>query len=367
MKVLHLTTLQLLLLFAFASADFLSYTLCGFYAIFYFFKYPFNRLNKRVAYWVIISFFTGLIFMPLNLSGDVFIIPKFLTGFFGLTLTLSMLGDKATVLASARNTVFVYQVLVLCAIVYFGFNDFPRVSPLEKVFPGKSGNGITSYLILIQTAYFFLHVQNSDSRKGSLLLSLIITFLITLSTYARGSLISAFLLLVTFYSLYSFSIRFWCILLVCVLMLSTLFYSDIELFFLRYTKLSHGFSGDERVVAMNEYMDKLDIITFFTGADYHDTIINDKLNGNPHNSFIRGHHNFGIFYIINVLLLMFIPVSIERQRSKRLIYFVLSIILLFRMWTEPILSPTILDYFFYMIYFSLLTRSKKVYYETNMC
>lgn len=363
-KLFTLVMLQASLLYAFASADvvgYCMYALLGFYLIL---KYPIKYITVKIFYILAVYVSFALLFIPVKLLDDLYLLPKLTMGLSSMVLSLYFLNDKYIMYNSVKITVFIYQFIVIFLVVYFGFEDFPSVSPLEKIFEGKSGNGITSYLIVIQIAYFILHTLVSSKGDIHLAISLFLTLGISLTTYARGSLISAVCLIIIYFTLFNRSSLFWVSLLSIFVVCSVLYYESIELFFLRYTKLSQGFSGDERLIAMNEYLRNMDIIGFLGGVDYSDTIIAEKLNNNPHNSFIRAHHNFGIFYVFSNFLLIFVAPVFFSNRST--LHFSILLVLLFRIWTEPILLPTILDLYFFLIVFGLLRHGKEKVYETDL-
>jgi hypothetical protein len=96
------------------------------------------------------------------------------------------------------------------------------------------------------------------------------------------------------------------------------------------------------------------------GANYDETIIDRELNGNPHNSFIRAHHNYGLLYVIFILSTIFLCIFTNQSFKKIILYGSIMLVLVFRIWTEPILFPTILDFYFFSIFFTIYNYEPKL-------
>ena len=111
---------------------------------------------------------------------------------------------------------------------------------------------------------------------------------------------------------------------------------------------------------LNAYLHKIDYFESFTGVDYSNTIIEVFYNNNPHNSFIRAHSIFGLPYLG---LIFFIPGLIFIFYKKIKYRFYVSgvlLILFFRTYAEPIMFPSLLDfYYFSILLFPVFAYTKK--------
>ena len=121
------------------------------------------------------------------------------------------------------------------------------------------------------------------------------------------------------------------------------------------TKFSEGLLDPYRAEIFDEYLSKLDYFSLLFGADYSGTVIATQYDGNPHISYVRTHAYYGFF---GLLFVVFSPMLILLSNKKLLYKFVfLSFILfaLIRALSEPLLFPTLLD-FFYFSYFFMFFR-----------
>lgn len=352
---------QLLIIFSFASSNAILYSITFLY-FFVFYIIPFNFNYKDNFYLFFISFYVLILLMMIvfKTNSDIFIAPKAMLSLFGITVALIHMKDLKIHYFSSAWALIIFQLFIFLCIIYYGFDDFPNVSPLEKIFEGKSGNGITSYLIVLQIHFFIMHIIYEKRNNSFLYFSIFFTFLISLSTYARGSLISSILIIFIAFTLFRSSKFF--IVLVLSIVFSTLIYDFDGIYDLitRYTKLSKGLEDYNRTEALKQYLNKIDLKSFFLGADYTGTIIDNHLSGNPHNSIIRAHHNFGIVYIFFIIFYTALSLLITKGIRKTVLHATLILILFFRIWTEPVLFPTVFDYFYFCIILFMLTNGKKI-------
>ena len=232
--------------------------------------------------------------------------------------------------------------------------------PLGAIFPWASTNGFPSYLIIVQITYsiaFYL-------KNGKLpLLSSSATFLIAMIGIGRASIAVAgamllFSILVNVASLHSPVKR----LLVCIAglvsALGIFFYANAHWANLADaaqatetgSKLAGGLFDEHRAKQIADYIEKLDITSFFFGTSYDGTSIKDTYGGNPHNSYIRIHSFYGIFALLFAILPCFWLAFSRPTNSKKIVILILIGLALIRATTEPIFFPSILD-FFYILYF----------------
>ena len=74
-----------------------------------------------------------------------------------------------------------------------------------------------------------------------------------------------------------------------------------------------------------------------------------EFNNNPHMSYIRAHHIFGLYYIMLIALVPFVLFSrvVRNHDGVGLIVFIAILALLLRCASEPLLFPTLFDTFFF--------------------
>ena len=122
---------------------------------------------------------------------------------------------------------------------------------------------------------------------------------------------------------------------------------------LENTKVGNGLVDTNRLGIINAYLEKIDAITVWTGASYVGTTIADEYNGNPHNSFIRAHFVFGLPYLLLVLVLPAYLLHSKQPRSVKVYSACMWVVLLFRAFSEPIIFPTLLDFYYFALCFAL--------------
>lgn len=234
------------------------------------------------------------------------------------------------------------QASVLAFLFFRGFDDFPLDTMLES----SSSNGITSSIICIQVCY---SVACICLYRRTTLVTTAITLFISVVGFGRGSIVASGILVIlnSSYIIFSqtnkaikaiYSAAIFILLIYAVINIGAI----ID-YLNQNTKIGSGLFDVERYIINKDYSERLSGINVIIGVDYKNTVIERFYNGNPHNSFIRAHNIFGIFYVSAIALAticaFFQPVSrIVRAYSAALIG-----ILLIRGYTEPILFPTPFD------------------------
>lgn len=258
--------------------------------------------------------------------------------------------EMGTYSKASGLTLVIVQSAILIYLTREGFTGFP----LEDMLPDSSSNGITSYLIVLQVNYAV--ARYLAARKLTLVTSLL-TLVICIVGYGRGSLVAASSILVVILFVYGFRGRPVRTLFVIVAMAaSTLFVvrqygMDIVSFIESNTKLGAGLLDQSRQTIAAEYVHKIDSFTLFTGANYAGTVIETDFSGNPHNSYIRAHHIFGLPYLLVSLLFPYLLIARVVPSLRQLFGLAMLGIMLIRAATEPILFPTLLDFFFFSVCF----------------
>jgi len=237
--------------------------------------------------------------------------------------------------------------------------------PLGEIIPGSSTNGIPSYFIVLQVAVSLTFLL---CRARLPILTPIATLFVALLGLGRGSIVVAVALLVVsfifnclfFYGKSVLGRVGLCFLLflVAVLFLMVGFYmlGDVFSDYIERSKFSAGLMDPYRALILSEYLDGLDVLGFFLGGGYNGTVIDLKYDGNPHIAFIRTHAFYGLFGLLLVALSPFVLFAARKPLRYRLAGFSFLCLLLVRALTEPILFPTLLD-FFYLYVFLIFFKS----------
>lgn len=245
-------------------------------------------------------------------------------------------------------------------ILFLWWVNRASLEPLGEVIPGSSTNGIPSYLIVLQVALSITFLL----QKGRLpLISPFFTLLVAFLGLGRGSIIVALAIFlssigfnVILYYGNSLLLRVLIVLsftFVIILIFAGGFYYGSEYFlaYIESSKFASGVLDPYRGQILQEYIAKVDALGFLLGVDYSGTVIATKYDGNPHIAFIRTHSFYGFFGVfIAIVSPSFVFLSREDVRFK-LAGFLLLSLLLVRALTEPILFPTLLDFFYFYCFF----------------
>lgn len=249
-------------------------------------------------------------------------------------------------------------IFIQAIIIIFLFKEGLESFPLDRLVPDASANGVTSYLVLLQASYCLaLYTRNNKVP----LITSSLTLGIAIVGWGRGSVIAAIALLAInlYYTSINFRAKFQKVLkyvaVVIVAFLGWFYQSEVEEFFVVNTKLGGGIYDDSRASIIRDYFESIDAFSLIFGANYAGTSIETEYRGNPHNSYIRAHHTFGILYLFVILGLPFIAMVLRGGRVKRYIYPMLMIIIIwFRAFTEPIVFPTLMDIFYFASVFVMI-------------
>lgn len=238
--------------------------------------------------------------------------------------------------------------------------------PLGELIPESSTNGLPSYLIVLQVA-FSISVFLEKNKLP--VLSAMATFVVAIFGIGRASIIVSLviLLLSIFVTIFvgrehagrkmffgGLFVGFVFLFVVLVLAGYTADFSVLH-DWIEGSKFSSGVLDSHRGDMLSDYMGKLGTWSLLFGTDYSGTSINTIYGGNPHNSFIRLHSYYGIFGLFLVALSPFAIFATNTRLACKCIVFVLVLLVLIRAVSEPILFPTLLD-FFYALYFLVFWR-----------
>jgi len=237
--------------------------------------------------------------------------------------------------------------------------------PLGELIPGSSTNGLPSYLIVLQAG---LSISVFLEKKRLPILSALATLVVAVFGLGRGSIVVA--LLIIFFSIIinifsvkkesgknifsGFYVGLTCLSVVLGAAGYIGYYGLIDEW-IEGSKFSAGVLDPHRGEMLKDYLDKLEFWSLLFGTDYSGTSINTNYGGNPHNSYIRLHSYYGVFPLLLVFLS---PLAVFLSNKLFVFKFVVFIFILFvliRAVSEPILFPTLLD-FFYAFYFFVFWR-----------
>jgi hypothetical protein len=227
--------------------------------------------------------------------------------------------------------------------------------PLDRMIPDSSSNGVTSYLVILQANFC---IANYLYRGKLPWLSPLLTLAICVVGFGRGSILSTVLIIslsLIAFALRKNALRFFIaagLFAVVGAGVTVVYGDDIADFLDKNTKIGVGLYDPHRNAMITDYVARLeeDSLTILTGADYRGTVIESYYNMNPHNSYIRAHHIFGLPYLLLMLLFPLLA-NWGQPLRRRWFPFALLAVMLFRAATEPILFPTMLDIFFFSICF----------------
>lgn len=256
------------------------------------------------------------------------------------------------------KTIF-YSFIVL--IVYFRIKYNGYDEPLSFVVEGSSQNGIPSYLIVLLATYSFccLVIKNTIP-----IIPAILTLVVAYWGEGRGSMIVSMALL--FLAILWFAIEgrdrtevgklvFYAG-VSAISIVVVINFSQIIGFLVSGTKLNVGLLDIHRVNILDSYIESLDPVSLVIGRDYSGTIIEELYNGNPHIAFIRLHAFFGLLPLIMVMISPLLVFS-GGLSIKKLFLSSLLFCFLLRASTEPVLFPTLLDFFYFSCFF--------IFYQLN--
>lgn len=279
-------------------------------------------------------------------------IAHFAISMLALGIAFAITRDIAVYLRASAWVVWSTQVAVFAFLAVHGLDDFP----LEHILPETSSNGITSYLVALQANYCIVRFL---LRGRATLVTPLITLAICVVGYGRGSILAATAIVAVNAVACLDSRR--ALRSVALLALATALaawiyqrHGDAVATFVEVnTKIGSGLVDQHRERQIAEYLERVDGLTLLIGAEYEGTSIASEYNNNPHNAFIRGHHIFGLGYIVLVTVLPFAMTSARLPRTRRLYAHALVVVVLFRAFTEPILFPTALDTIYFALCFVL--------------
>ena len=310
------------------------------------------RSHYIIIFFILLTSFVALLSPNLNLEN------------FFYAVSFSIVSISSMVYASKIKTIpvsvfaFLYYLFALFIFLKL-YIYFDHKEPLSKVLPHTSTNGPPSYLIFLHSLYLF----GSYARYKKIpILPIFITLVVCYFGNGRGSIIVAVYIAIISFVIHlyiassDFSFYKKVIYIVFMLFIFTFFmmyfYHELYVYIAKSTKLSVGLKDQNRLLILSEYLENLTMLEWIVGGSYENTVISTLYNGNPHISFIRTHHIFGLlglFWYFSFLLIFKLSVN-------SLFYILIICTVLLRAVSEPLVLSTLLDYFYLMplfyIYFN---------------
>ncbi len=284
-----------------------------------------------------------------------------------LALAKLLIYQRLRLAAILKFNLFIFHLYILIYIALNNGSSFP----LEEMIHGVSSNGITLFILVLSIHYSI--VQIMTGQKISLLPALSCIYICYIGWGRTSMIVSiayffgvAFFLGFDYYyrlkilksrklsieiEFFIFSLLFFCCF--SVILLSTgLMSSIIDL--LSHTKLGAGLYDSARASIIDDYINKIDLVYFFSGGSYQGTVINEYFRGNPHNTFIRSHYIFGLFYLIFTFVPLIIVLFVRARFDRKILTFILFSLFYVRSLTETIFYPTNLDVYIFIMVFLIL-------------
>ncbi|OYU56001.1 MAG: hypothetical protein CFE25_01790 [Chitinophagaceae bacterium BSSC1] len=313
----------------------------------------FKKLEKNEIGFLILFTIIVFIMTSINTFFSLVTFFHFFISMLSLATAVVLTRSVNVYYLSSKWSLIAFQFIVVLYVLFKGLDNYPAVVPLENMVNESSANGITSYTILLQVNYAFVSyfVFKKLTFKTAL-----ITLFIALVSYGRGSILSALLILLLLTFSYIIKLKgktiviYFLMTFILISFITQLYWNEILFFIEANTKLSAGIVDKQRSQILNEYIEKMDLWGFFFGVDYQGTSVLNEFNSNPHNSFVRAHHIFGLPYLLIIIFSPFYLIFNKDRIFKDSIFFaILILILFFRVFSEPIVFPTLFDFYFFSI------------------
>lgn len=244
--------------------------------------------------------------------------------------------------------------LLFSYIGYILFLLFIKGVYINAIFPGTSKNIIGWFAIGISVFYYILEYERKTLANNRFdLFPAVITCFICLVSLSRSNIICSILLLigVLWFNYRVFTLikkaLFLIFLIIALGFLYYYFWNLLELGLQRFEE--RGLESSERSLFLESYISKIDVYTFFLGVDsnqYPFTLI----NGNFHNSFLLGHSNFGVLFL---LLLIFILCLLIKKIFSSTVLVILTLSLLIRSYTDTIMFIGDFDFIIFFVLYKL--------------
>ncbi|MCT7605874.1 hypothetical protein [Aliarcobacter butzleri] len=250
-------------------------------------------------------------------------------------------------------------VLITLIYIYTTQGLYSPPDRLDYMIGGNvSGNGPTSFLNVLLGVYTALRMKLKN--RSSMIVSLLSLYIV-IEGYGRGSIIFVLIMIILNFIFIFFHLKKnWKLFYITIFTLALIILMPFFFEVFSTTKLSQGLDSP-RILIAQEYLNHMDIFGLFFGISYENTIISNLYDNNPHIGYIRTHHIFGLFYLLGLLHIilekLFYVVSSSNLVNWMILFISLNILL--RALSEPILFPTLFDTFFLVTLFLITKKIKK--------
>jgi hypothetical protein len=323
-------------------------------------EYILRAVNKYKYSIYLLFIYLILFSMPFIVFNNYSTIAYFLLTIWSIFLSIVFLKDVNLeyFYDGIKYLLFTFIIITLIYI-YYTHGMYPSAYRLDYMIGGNvSGNGPTSFLNILLGVYTALRMKLKN--RSTLVISLLSLYIV-IEGYGRGSILFVLIMIIINLIFIFFNLKknwklFFTIIFSFLLIISITFIYE---FFLT-TKLAQGFDS-ARIYIAQEYLNKMDVFGFLFGVSYENTVIANMYYNNPHITYIRAHHIFGLFYILGLFYII----------SKKLFYVILNYSLvnwmillivfniLIRAISEPLLFPSLFDSFFLVILFLITKKIQK--------
>ncbi|MEJ2905689.1 hypothetical protein WAE58_24810 [Pedobacter panaciterrae] len=299
----------------------------------------------------IVNYKIGMFMLFLITAGySFFILYAFQGRITTIPLRLIMHFSLLILLIRYRINQLYIKILLYIFVAYTFFYTLVLGQTLRGMLAGGSENFVGWLALSLGVYYYLLCYVNKDKMK---LQVAIVVLIAAISYLGRGTIGGAIILFaaVTFYLISSKPLKYKIFVFLVISLFSTvLLLSDTisEISNLAFRKFNEkGIDLDERDMILRDYIDRINLQTFFTGIspDHYPFTLH---HGNFHNSYLLVHSQFGLIgaMFIGLILLTFL---LKIWKSPFLCLLLLSISL--RVFTDVIAYIGYIDFFiFYHLY-----------------
>lgn len=321
----------------------------GCFAIAIIFVKDFEYISSKEKLFFTFIIAACAVILPINLFRYPTAALHFVMLIATMAASAAAIRDRMSYVSASLVALGFAQGSILTYLFFRGLSDYP----LEDMVPGMSSNGVSSYLICLQINYC---IANFHIRKKASLVTSAVTFFVCIVGYGRGSILASsgimfISMLFSFQSLRrSYAVAATTILLATSTVVIVKNFDAIYDYAERNTKLSAGLFDEARASINTEYWSRMSGVNILIGANYDQSLIERFFNGNPHNSYIRAHHLFGLPYLLLMICMTLRPLTARISNAEKAFHMSMMAILLFRAWTEPIFFPTPFDLMFFSIF-----------------
>lgn len=347
---------------------------------------------------ILVAYMTILLLMlPFSLTRNTYAPLHFCVATLAVFLGIALTGN----LRGYRNISAAALLMCQATLLFLVAGSWGQPFPLDEPFPTASSNNLTSTIIVLQLNY--MAAQFALTGRTTILTA-IVTLAICLVGYGRGSVGTA-LLIVFAHAVFPLqfttrsipkrlvALAAFAVGLVVALGQTTTVLAAIYSFATTSpilssvgstlsplgaglsplksylasvvteftavetgTKLALGIHDYARRDVLLDYIREMGISGWILGGSYQNTIIATEFHGNPHISYVRAHHLFGLPYLLMPLVMTGLLLWRLRNNKACLPLGFVAAVYLLRATTEPILFPTVYDTCFFALCLGLTTR-----------